>query len=99
MRAVDFVKCYVERKPPSIEAVETAIWLTEVASQLGKTDKRFLEQLADANNGANAERELAPTISRMILQEVAYAELTQRPGIGTATAALARLLTGPIAQG
>jgi len=38
-----------------VEAVETAIWLTEVAPQLGKTGKRFLEHLADANNGANPE--------------------------------------------
>src|SRR6202521_1353736 len=38
-----------------IEAVETAIWLTEVAPQLGKTGKRFLEYLADANNSANPE--------------------------------------------
>src|SRR5579871_3504236 len=38
-----------------IEAVETTIWLTEVAPQLGKTGKRFLEHLADANNGANPE--------------------------------------------
>jgi type III restriction enzyme len=38
-----------------IEAVETAIWLTEVAPQLGKTGKRFLDYLADANNGANPE--------------------------------------------
>src|SRR5580700_7816925 len=38
-----------------IEAVETAIWLTEVAPQLGKTGKRFLEHLADANNAANPE--------------------------------------------
>jgi type III restriction enzyme len=38
-----------------IEAVETAIWLTEVAPQLGKTGKRFLEYLADANNGASPE--------------------------------------------
>lgn len=38
-----------------IEAVETAIWLTEVAPQLGKTARRFLEHLADANNGANPE--------------------------------------------
>ncbi len=38
-----------------IEAVETAIWVTEVAPQLGKTGKRFLEHLADANNGANPE--------------------------------------------
>src|SRR5580704_15521066 len=38
-----------------VEAAETAIWLTEVAPQLGKTGKRFLEHLADANNGANPE--------------------------------------------
>src|SRR6202162_2169408 len=38
-----------------IEAVETAIWLTEVAPQVGKIGKRFLEHLADANNGANPE--------------------------------------------
>src|SRR5258708_3533380 len=38
-----------------MEAIETAIWLTEVAPQLGKTGKRFLEHLADANNGANPE--------------------------------------------
>ena len=38
-----------------IEAVETAIWLTEVAPQMGKTGKRFLEHLADANNAANPE--------------------------------------------
>jgi type III restriction enzyme len=38
-----------------IEAVETAIWLTEVAPQMGKTGKRFLEHMADANNGANPE--------------------------------------------
>ena len=38
-----------------IEAVETAIWLTEVAPQMGKTGKRFLEHLANANNGANPE--------------------------------------------
>src|SRR5690606_30911941 len=38
-----------------IEAVETAIWLTEVAPQLGKTGERFLEHLANANNDANPE--------------------------------------------
>jgi hypothetical protein len=45
-----FVRSFVR-----IEAVETAIWLTEVAPQWGKTGKRFLEHLADANNGANPE--------------------------------------------
>src|SRR5579864_4946435 len=38
-----------------IEAVETAIWLTEVAPQMGKTGKRFLDYLADANKSANPE--------------------------------------------
>jgi len=36
-----------------IEAVETAIWLTEVAPQLGKKGERFREHLAQANNDAN----------------------------------------------
>ena len=38
-----------------IEAVETAIWLTEVAPQIGKAGKRFLTHLADANQDANPE--------------------------------------------
>jgi len=38
-----------------IEAVETAIWLIEVAPQLGKAGERFLEHLANANNDANPE--------------------------------------------
>jgi type III restriction enzyme len=38
-----------------IEAVETAIWLTEVAPNLGKTGKDFLEALANANHEANPE--------------------------------------------
>ena len=38
-----------------IEAVETAIWLTEVAPKIGKAGKGFLEHLANANNGANPE--------------------------------------------
>ncbi|HKQ74657.1 MAG TPA: DEAD/DEAH box helicase family protein [Blastocatellia bacterium] len=36
-----------------VEAVETVIWLTEVAPNLGKTGNRFLEHLANANNDAN----------------------------------------------
>jgi type III restriction enzyme len=36
-----------------IEAVETAIWLTEVAPKLGKVGKGFLEHLANANAEAN----------------------------------------------
>jgi len=38
-----------------IEAVETAIWLTEVAPQIGKTGEGFLQHLANANNDANPE--------------------------------------------
>jgi type III restriction enzyme len=38
-----------------VEAVETAIWLTEVAPQVGKTGEGFLEHLANANNDANPE--------------------------------------------
>ncbi len=38
-----------------VEAVETVIWLTEVAPQLGKTGSRFLEHLASANKEANPE--------------------------------------------
>jgi type III restriction enzyme len=38
-----------------VEAVETAIWLTEVAPQIGKVGSRFIEHLANANNDANPE--------------------------------------------
>jgi type III restriction enzyme len=38
-----------------VEAVESAIWLTEVAPQIGKAGERFLEHLAGANNDANPE--------------------------------------------
>ncbi|HEY6874218.1 MAG TPA: DEAD/DEAH box helicase family protein [Geobacteraceae bacterium] len=38
-----------------VEAVEAAIWLTEVAPNLGKTGEGFLEHLANANNDANPE--------------------------------------------
>ncbi|MDT8398750.1 MAG: DEAD/DEAH box helicase family protein [Pseudomonadales bacterium] len=38
-----------------VEAAETAIWLTEVAPQLGKTGEKFLEHLANANHDANPE--------------------------------------------
>jgi type III restriction enzyme len=38
-----------------IEAVETVIWLTEVAPQLGKVGEQFIEYLANANNDANPE--------------------------------------------
>ncbi len=45
-----------------VEAVETAIWLTEVAPQLGKAGERFLLHLANANNDAN------PGILRLALK-------------------------------
>ncbi|MCP4408584.1 MAG: DEAD/DEAH box helicase family protein [Gammaproteobacteria bacterium] len=38
-----------------IEAVETAIWLTEVAPKAGKIGRGLLEHLANANNDANPE--------------------------------------------
>lgn len=36
-----------------VEAAETAIWLTEVAPQLGKGGQHFLDHLAQANQDAN----------------------------------------------
>lgn len=45
-----------------IEAAETAIWLSEVAPTVGKTGKKFLDHLANANNEAN------PLISRLALK-------------------------------
>ena len=38
-----------------VEAVETVIWLTEVAPQTGKVGESFINHLADANNEANPE--------------------------------------------
>jgi type III restriction enzyme len=38
-----------------VEAVETAIWLTEVAPNAGSAGKSFLEHLASANHDANPE--------------------------------------------
>ncbi|MEA4882970.1 MAG: DEAD/DEAH box helicase family protein [Clostridia bacterium] len=38
-----------------VEAVETVIWLTEVAPKAGKTGRGFLEHLANANNEANPD--------------------------------------------
>lgn len=38
-----------------VEAVEVAIWLTEVAPKIGKTGKRFLDIIADANQASNPE--------------------------------------------
>ena len=38
-----------------VEAVETVIWLTEVAPQIGKVSQTFIDHLASANNDANPE--------------------------------------------
>ncbi len=38
-----------------VEAVETAIWITEVAPKAGKAGNRIIEHLANANNDANPE--------------------------------------------
>lgn len=38
-----------------VEAAETAIWLTEVAPQIGQNGQRFLDHLAKANGDANPE--------------------------------------------
>jgi len=45
-----------------IEAVETAIWITEVAPHAGKTGKAIIEHLKDANNDYN------PELSRLALK-------------------------------
>lgn len=38
-----------------VEAVETAIWLAEVAPKIGRTGARYLEHLVNANHDANPE--------------------------------------------
>jgi type III restriction enzyme len=45
-----------------VEAAETAIWLTEVAPQIGKTGESFVEHLA------NASREANPDLLRLALK-------------------------------
>lgn len=45
-----------------VEAVEVAIWLTEVAPKLGSRGKKFLDHLANTNNDAN------PEINRLALK-------------------------------
>jgi type III restriction enzyme len=45
-----------------VEAVETLIWLTEVAPKAGKAGSKFVEHLANANNDAN------PGLSRLALK-------------------------------
>ena len=44
------------------EAVEAAIWLTEVAPKMGQRGKKFLDHLANANNDAN------PGLNRLALK-------------------------------
>ena len=41
-----------------VEAIETLIWLTEVAPGLGKEGRRYIEHLADANAGTTADTAL-----------------------------------------
>ena len=55
---------FSDRRPffCQVEAVETAIWLSEVAPKLGKTGQSFLDQLGDANAAAN------PGLSRLALK-------------------------------
>ena len=38
-----------------VEAVETLIWLTEVAPRMGQNERRILQRLENANNEANPE--------------------------------------------
>lgn len=45
-----------------VEAVETAIWLSEVAPHVGKSGTRFIEHLRKANEAAN------PELSRLALK-------------------------------
>lgn len=45
-----------------LEAIETVIWLAEVAPNLGERGNRFLKHLANANNDAN------PGLSRLALK-------------------------------
>lgn len=45
-----------------LEAVETAIWLTEVAPKSGKTGKKFLDHLENVNTDAN------PGLNRLALK-------------------------------
>lgn len=45
-----------------VEAAETAIWLTEVAPEIGKAGQRFLDHLRAANDDAN------PGLSRLALK-------------------------------
>ena len=49
-----------------VEAVETVIWLTEVAPKLGKEGRGYLEHLADANSRATAEH--AAELNRLALK-------------------------------
>ncbi len=42
-----------------VEAVETAIWLIEVAPRMGRVGRDFLDHLEDANNNANPDLPLS----------------------------------------
>src|SRR5262249_2354895 len=58
-----------------IEAVETAIWLTEVAPDLGADGRTFLDHLTNANNDAN------PGLSRLALKLATGARKTPATAI------------------
>ncbi len=49
-----------------VEAVETLIWLTEVAPKAGKADREYLDHLEDANNRATADE--ASVLNRIALK-------------------------------
>ena len=49
-----------------VEAVETLIWLTEVAPRLGRDGRRFLDHLENAN--ANAAADAAAVLNRVALK-------------------------------
>ncbi len=49
-----------------VEAAETVIWLSEVAPQLGKAGRQYIEPLANANAGATADS--ISVLNRMALK-------------------------------
>ena len=57
-----------------VEAVETAIWLTEVAPNAGKVGNSFIEHLSNSNRDAN------PELSRLALKLATGAGKTTRHG-------------------
>ena len=54
-RRAEFITPIPKPKKRKDEAVETAIWLTEVAPKRGKTGSKFLNHLDAANQNANPE--------------------------------------------